>query len=138
MTIMQTYRGVVQKGRIQVLPPFNLPEGSEVYVVATGRRMVKTAVDNPLYVSPDREAMLQEQDAFQAMLPVLLAKYKDQYIALHQGEVVDHDVDRVILAARLDKTHPDAVVLVKQVTAKPESVLRMRSPRLQETVNVRL
>ncbi|VAW43363.1 hypothetical protein MNBD_CHLOROFLEXI01-3744 [hydrothermal vent metagenome] len=130
MTIMQTYRGVVQKGRIHVLSPFNLPEGSEVYVVATGLQMAKTAVHSSLYVSPDREAMLQEQDAFQAMLPELLAKYKDQYIALHQGEVVDHDVDRVILAARLDKTHPDAVVLVKQVTAQPESVLRMRSPRL--------
>lgn len=130
MPNLQTYHGVVQKGRIQISPPFNLPEGSEVYVVATGRRMTETEIKNPLYVSPDRETMLQEQAAYQAMLSELLTNYKGQYVALHQGGVVDHDTDKIALVMRLDQTHPDAVVLVRQVTEEPEKVLRMRSPGL--------
>lgn len=130
MPNMQTYHGVVRKGRIKISQPIDLPEGSEVYVVATGRRMRQAEGGNPLYVSPDREAMLQEQDAYQAMLPELLAQYKNQYVAIHQGKVVDHDIDKIALVMRLDDNHPDAVVLVQQVSEEPEKVLRMRSPRL--------
>jgi hypothetical protein len=57
----------------------------------------KTAVSGTLYVSPDRQAMLQEQAAFQAMLPDPLTKYKDQYVAVHQGQVIDHDGEQVDL-----------------------------------------
>lgn len=130
MPNIQTYRGIVQKGRIKISPSIDLPEGSEVYVVATGRRLTQTKSPNQLYVSPDREAMLQEQAAYQTMLPELLAQYKNQYVAIHQGKVVDHDTSQVALVIRLDDSHPDAVVLVQQVTEEPEKVLRMRSPRL--------
>jgi predicted DNA-binding antitoxin AbrB/MazE fold protein len=130
MPNLQTYHGIVQKGRIKISQPIDLPEGSEVYVVATGRRMAQTESQNLLYVNPDREAMLQEQGAYQAMLPELLAQYKNQYVAIHQGKVVDHDTDKIALVVRLDDNYPDAVVLIQQVSEEPEKVLRMRSPRL--------
>ena len=88
------------------------------------------AVSNPLHTSPNREAMLQEQAAYQAMLPQLLAVYENQYVAVYQGDVVDHDVDKIVLSIRLDESHPDVVVLVRQVTADPDHVLQMPSPRL--------
>lgn len=31
MAVMRTYQGVVRKGTIRITPPFDLPEGSEVY-----------------------------------------------------------------------------------------------------------
>ncbi len=130
MPNMQTYHGVIRKGRIKISQPIDLPEGSQVYVVATGRRMGQTEGQNLLYVSPDREAMLQEQTAYQTMLPQLLAQYKNEFVAIYQGKVVDHDTNKIALVVRLDESYPDAVVLVQQVTDKPEKVLRMRSPRL--------
>lgn len=130
MPNMQTYHGVVQKGRIKISQPIDLPEGSEVVVVTTGRRMGQAEGENPWYVSPDREAMLQEQAAYQTMLPQLLDEYKNEFVAIHQGQVVDHDKDKIDLVIRLDESHPDAIVLVRQVTEEPEKVLRMRSPRL--------
>jgi hypothetical protein len=90
----------------------------------------KTAVSGALYVNPGRWAMLQEQAAFQAMLPDLLTRYKDQYVAVHQGQVIDHDAVQVALIERLNQSHPEMIVLVKQVTTEPERVLNMRSPRL--------
>jgi len=130
MAVMRTYQGVVRKGSIRITPPFDLPEGSEVYVVATGRSTTETAVSNPLHTNPNRAAMLQEQAAYQAMLPKLLAAYENQYIAVYQGDVIDHDADKIALSMRLDETHPNVVVLVRQVTVEPDRVLKMPSPRL--------
>jgi hypothetical protein len=90
----------------------------------------ETAVSEALYINPERQATLQEQAAFQAMLPDLLTKFEDHYVAVYQGQVVDHDADQIALIERLDQSHPDTIVLVKQVTTEPERVLRMRSPRL--------
>jgi len=127
---MQAYQGVVRQGRIQITPPAELPEGSEVYVVVTGQPVRLTAVAGVLHVSPDRPAMEREQEAFRQMLPELLNRYRDQYVAVYQGQVIDHDRDQTALVMRLDQTHPEAAVLVKRVTAEPERVLRMPSPRL--------
>jgi hypothetical protein len=130
MSDVQTYRGVVRKGRIQLKPPVRLPEGSEVYIVVTREGVPSTAEPGDLYVSPKRSVMEQEQAAFQAMLPHLLNQYEDQYVTICQGQLVDHGADRVTLVMRLDQTHPDEVALVKRVTAEPERILRMLSPRL--------
>ncbi|MCZ7671536.1 MAG: DUF5678 domain-containing protein [Chloroflexi bacterium] len=64
--------------------------------------------------------MLQEQTAYQTMLPQLLAQYKNEFVAIYQGKVVDHDTNKIALVVRLDESYPDAVVLVQQVTDKPE------------------
>lgn len=130
MPIMQTYQGIVRKGRIQITPPADLPEGSEVYVVVTGKPAQQAAAPGTLYTSPDRAAMEREQAAFQQMLPDLLTHYQGQYVAIYQEQVIDHDQDQAALVMRLDQTHPDAIVLVKLVTAKPDPLLRMPSPRL--------
>lgn len=127
MAGMQTYRGIVRKGRIQITPPTDLPEGSEVYIVVA--EQASTPVEN-VYVSPERQAMQEEKARFQAMLPDLLTRYENQYVALYQGKIVDHDQDKIALALRLDKTHPNTAVLIQKVTAESEPILRMPSPRL--------
>ena len=45
-------------------------------------------------------------------------------MAVYQGEVIDHDTDQLALVGRLDQTHPDEFVLVRQVTADPEPEYR--------------
>jgi len=127
---IQTYQGVVRKGQIQIKPSIQLPEGSKVYVVVTEDQALQKSALDSLYMNPDRPVMEQEQVAFEAMLPELLAQYKDQYVAVYQGKVVDHDADRVALVMRLDRAYPDAIVLVKQVTTAAERPLQMLSPRL--------
>jgi hypothetical protein len=129
MPVTQTYRGVVRKGKIQLKLPARLPEGSKVTVIVTAEEPSPTSIPAGLYVNPARPAIEREQAAFQALLPQILVQNEGQYVALHQGQVVDHDADRAALVIRLDQTHPDSVVLVKRVTADPKRVLRVPSSR---------
>ncbi|MGB0388282.1 MAG: DUF5678 domain-containing protein [Ardenticatenaceae bacterium] len=84
----------------------------------------------PIHVSQDRPAMLREQAAFDAMQPDLLTKYLNQYVAVYQGQVVDHDKDESVLVERIDQQYPDQVVLLRQVLPHPPKPLYFRSPRL--------
>ena len=74
--------------------------------------------------------MTQEYVAYQVMHEELLAKYAGQYVAIHQGQVIDHDESEALLLQRLNQNYPDEVVLMKQVRPGPEPPLRFRSPRL--------
>jgi hypothetical protein len=71
-----------------------------------------------VYVSPERPLMEQEMAAFQAMKNELVADYQGQYIAMHQGQVVDHDPDQLALVARIEQMYANEVVLIKQVSAE--------------------
>ncbi len=82
-----------------------------------------------VYVHPQRAKMKQEQTAFQVMKAALLQHYEEQYVAVHHGEVVDHDPDQTALALRISERYPDTAVLIKKVSTDPDKILRMRSPR---------
>jgi hypothetical protein len=84
----------------------------------------------PFPVHENREAMLQEVEAFKALHPQLIKQYKGQYVAIYQGQVVDHDSDPVELLKRIKKQYPEQTVLRRKVEDDPEPVLRFRSPRL--------
>jgi hypothetical protein len=51
-----------------------------------------------------RRAMTAEIDAFTALHPQLLATIPGQFAAVHQGELVDHDVDQMALLRRIERT----------------------------------
>lgn len=82
------------------------------------------------HIHPKREQMEQEQAAFQRMLPELLASHAQEYVAIHHGQLVDHDKEQIALVTRVDAAYPQEVVLIKQVKGEPDKVLHMRSPRL--------
>jgi hypothetical protein len=82
-----------------------------------------------VHINPRRHIMEREQEAFKAMLPELLKKYESQYVAVHNGQVVDHDTDKINLVTRIEQSLPNEVVLIKQVTSKPDRIIHMRSPR---------
>ncbi len=78
-----------------------------------------------------RKIMQQEINAYQAMHDELQLKYLNQYVAIHQGEVIDHDVDELALYLRLDQKYPDVTILLRQVKPQIEEIITVRSPRFE-------
>lgn len=73
--------------------------------------------------------MSQEEAAYQLMHTELLANHAGEYVAIHQGRLIDCDRDETALLRRLDADYPNDIVLMKQVRPLPEPELRFRSPR---------
>lgn len=115
----------------------SLPKQSEKAAVQANRigtsAATTRAIDDPvstIYVSPERDQLLQEQQAYEAMHPALWATYPNQFVAISGGKVVDRDQDELALLQRREANFPEQVVLIKQVTANPVTTLYVRSPRL--------
>jgi ferric iron reductase protein FhuF len=77
------------------------------------------------------EKLQSEMDAFQAQLPVLLARYGDQYVAMHEGQVIDHDTDLRTLHSRVYARMGSVPVLLQKVTEAPTPDILVRGPRLE-------
>ncbi len=78
-----------------------------------------------------REKIKAEAEAFRAMHPELVKQYMGRYVALHEGEMVDHDEDLQTLHNRIRQRFGRQAVLIRQVTTEPDRVFVMRSPRLE-------
>ncbi len=76
-----------------------------------------------------RRTIQREAESFRAMHADLLTQYPSQYVAIHQGLLVDHDQSQLALLSRIEKQYPDTPVLVRQVRPKIEKVYTIRSPR---------
>jgi hypothetical protein len=84
------------------------------------------------FLRNETQRMIQrESKAFRAMHAELLAKYPRQYVAVYQGQVVDHDADQLALFLRVDEQYPQAPLLIKQVLSNPEEVYTFLSPRFK-------
>ncbi len=78
----------------------------------------------PFPVDKNRELMLREIEAFRNLHPQLIRQYPGEYVAVYQGQVVDHDSDPVALLKRINQKYPDKVVLRRKVERDPDPVLR--------------
>ncbi len=78
-----------------------------------------------------REKIEAETDAFNAQYEKLRENYSGYYVAVHQGKVIDHDLDLRTLHLRVYEQVGRTPVLLKQVTNEPERELTFRSPRLE-------
>lgn len=74
----------------------------------------------------------REERHYEAQHAELLALYQGQYIAMHDGKVVDHDVDRVALSRRIRSKYGKTAVLITQVREEPKLTIRVRSPRFEK------
>ena len=86
---------------------------------------------SPYPVHPHRTAMKKEIAAYQKMHALLTPKYLGEYVAIYQGELLDHDTDPVALHKRITAKYPAQVILTRKVRKEAEPVLHMRSPRLE-------
>jgi len=82
--------------------------------------------------SEQQQKINQEQQQYEAQHPALLKSYSGEYIAMHQGAVVDHDGDRVVLRRRVRARFGDTPVLITPVLAEMRQIITVRSPRLLE------
>jgi glutamyl-tRNA reductase len=104
----------------------NLAETAEV----NAEMLVDKAVRAYLH-QMQRQKIRAETELFNNQYEELRSKYMGQYVAIHQGKVIDHDPDLRTLHLRIYDRLGQTPVLLKQVTDKPERELVFRSPRLE-------
>jgi hypothetical protein len=78
-----------------------------------------------------REKISAECKLFDQQKPELLTRYPSEYIAMHQGQVIDHGPDLGELHLRVFAQLGHTPVLLKRVTNEPERAIIIRSPRLE-------
>ncbi|MEZ4737400.1 MAG: DUF5678 domain-containing protein [Caldilineaceae bacterium] len=76
----------------------------------------------------EEQKMQQEIAAFHDLHPALLQTFPGQYVAVHQGQVVDHDAEQLALYLRIRQRYPEEVVLIRQVRPEAEKTWTMRTP----------
>ena len=72
-----------------------------------------------------------EAQAFRSMHRELLSRYRGRYVAVHDGRVVDDDMDRRSLYLRVRARYGATPVLIREVTELPEREFHILSPRLE-------
>jgi hypothetical protein len=100
---------------------------SEVVAEVLEQAFPPLSVDsNPPVENRDAE---REITAFHRLHPWLLANFANEYAAIYQGELVDHDPDVTALLGRIDQRFPENFVLIRPVLKEPDIVYRHRSVR---------
>jgi hypothetical protein len=89
-------------------------------------------IERDLFLARERR-IFEESERFQAQHSALLPLYAGQYIAMRNGEVVDHDQTLAPLLQRVREKYGDEPILITPVTAEPIRTFTIRSPRLSKT-----
>jgi hypothetical protein len=76
------------------------------------------------------EKIKEEAVRFQEKHAELLTHYAGEYIAMQNGEVLDHGPDLRNLYLRIKNRYTNVPVLITQVTENPKPVYNLRSPQL--------
>ena len=79
--------------------------------------------------APDLSKGEREYQAFLRLLPELLATHRGQYVAVHEGRVVDADADDIALVRRVHGRIGYVPIHVGLVTDRPPTV---RIPHYRE------
>lgn len=74
------------------------------------------------------DQIAQEQAAYEAQHATLYRKFAGEYIAIQEGVVVDHDVDRVTLSRRIRTKFGKQPILITPVLANPQRIFRLSRP----------
>jgi len=76
-----------------------------------------------------REKIQAETRAFRQQFKTILQQYRGEYVAVHEGQVIDHDLDLRTLHLRVFARLGRAPVLLKKVEESEREWL-FRSPRV--------
>ena len=71
----------------------------------------------------------REQRAFRRLLPELLRTHRGQYVAMHEGEVVESGPDKLAVAERAYARFGYVPIYVTFVSAEPTGPVRVPSPK---------
>jgi imidazolonepropionase-like amidohydrolase len=70
-------------------------------------------------IQQTHEAFEREVAAFERMLPELLQKYRDQVVAVHNGQVVEVGDSKEKVSAKVHQRLGDVIVYVQRVSEHP-------------------
>jgi hypothetical protein len=74
------------------------------------------------------EKINQEIAVYEKLHPQLWASIPGEWVAIHNGELVDHDVDEVAVYRRIRTRFPRIAVLLRQVKSTPVEEIWLRTP----------
>ena len=94
--------------------------------------LVETAIHTYLR-QVERDQIEAEAAAYQKLHPTLTQEYLGEYVAIHHGQVIDHDTDFQCLHARIRKRFGRRPVLLRRVETEPERILVFRSPSVERS-----
>lgn len=86
--------------------------------------------DNSADVDSVQRQLQQEVEAYKTMHVHLLQHYRGEWVAVHHGQLLDHDPDEDILMQRLAVHHSQLLPLIRQVEDEADRELSMPSLRL--------
>ena len=115
-----------------VIPLAYFPHASELeLVVKDDVVVVRVKTDIPrLHHNERRAEMLKQTAVFEAKEKEWFQHYPNQYVAVYEGKLVDHDTDHLHLVRRINAQYPGQVVLIRQLTTQPPAPLHLGSPRV--------
>ena len=134
---------------IEIHVPVDVPESRKVIVtlppeVPTGPNELTVRVHEPkpvpleVRIDPEHFAnprqrndkWWQEYQAFLRLLPDLLKTLRGQYVAVHEGQVVDSDREKIPLACRVFQTYGKVPMCVRLVAEQLPPPVRLPSFRV--------
>jgi hypothetical protein len=84
----------------------------------------------PVLQAPPEDKFHKELQAFHRLLGELLQTHRGQYVAIHEGQVVDSGPDKLDVADRVYERFGYIPILVTLVADRPLKPIRIPSPRL--------
>lgn len=75
-----------------------------------------------------REKIAWETAEFERLYPELRRDHFGQWVAIHEGALVDQDADVSALYARVRAKYGRTAVLIRQVRDTPSAEIRLRTP----------
>ncbi|MEZ4677791.1 MAG: DUF5678 domain-containing protein [Caldilineaceae bacterium] len=129
-TLLARLRQVAQQDELSL--PLLFEQMLDLYL---HDRVQRKAQDNSGAVETDQwDPIDREVAAYEALHASLLKRYANQYVAIYQGKLIDHDRDKLALFQRIEEKYPNEFVLMRPVQEQPEREFYFRSPRYIERV----
>lgn len=132
LPITETLEAKLQRVAAQYglsLPRF-LEKVADDYWVENPDTSVDSSQADPNAQEEHSEAIIdREQAEYIRQHPELVKKYAGQYLAMHNGQVIDHDIDRSTLKERLRAHFGNRTVFVTPVLSAPIQTLSVRGYR---------
>jgi hypothetical protein len=98
------------------------------------KRTIAEIVDEAVqayFLQRDRAKIAAEQAAYEQLHSELKRTHFGQWVAVHDGQVVDTGTDNVALHRRVLARYGDTAILITQVEDSPRREIQVRSPRVQ-------
>ena len=131
-----TYAALRQKARQLNRPVKETAQTALVTFLNVSNRQTRgdapNAASSP---SVSRRAKIHaEAEAWRALPPTERNKYGDEFVAVHNGRVIDHDPDRLTLYRRMRAQLGNTPALITPAGAPSPREFLLLSPRLDERV----